>query len=148
VLLAAERALLDAAGLPARIVRAAGIYGPGRTPFSRVGAGSRVAGAGEAWVNLIHVEDLASIAAGAAERGADGRVYLAADGAPVRRAEYYAEAARLMGVPEPVFAGGDAGPHVEGLGKRVRSRRTLEELGVTLRYPDYRAGLRASLPGE
>lgn len=148
ILLAAERMLLDVAGLPARIVRAAGIYGPGRTPFSRVGAGSRVAGAGEAWVNLIHVDDLATIAVAAAEHGADRRIYLAAADAPVRRADYYAEAARLMGEPEPVFAGGDAGPHVEGLGKRVRSRRTLDELGVTLRYPDYRAGLRASLPGE
>jgi nucleoside-diphosphate-sugar epimerase len=148
VLLAAERALLEAAGLPARIVRAAGIYGPGRTPFSRVREGARVAGAGEAWVNLIHVDDLASIAAAAAERGVTGRAYLAADGAPVRRADYYAEAARLIEAPEPVFAGGDAGPHVEGLGKRIRSRRTLEELGVTLRYPDYRAGLRASLPRE
>lgn len=148
VLLAAERALLDVAGLPARIVRSAGIYGPGRVPFSRVREGSHVAGAGEAWVNLIHVEDLAEIAVAAAEGGADGRAYLAADGVPVRRADYYAEAARLIGAPTPVFAGGDAGPHVVGVGKRVRSRRTLEELGVALRYPDYRAGLMASLPGE
>ncbi len=146
VLLAAERALLNGLHVPARIVRSAGIYGPGRAPFSRVRPGVPVSGSGAAWVNLIHVEDLAEIAVAAAERGADGRVYLAADGVPVRRADYYAEAARLIGVAEPVFAGGDAGPHVEGLGKRVRSRRTLEELGVALRYADYRAGLLASLP--
>ncbi len=148
ILLAAERTLLEVAGLPARIVRAAGIYGPGRAPLSRVREGAPVSGSGATRVNLIHVEDLATIAVAAAERGVDGRIYLAADGAPVRRADYYAEAACLIEAPEPLFACGDAGPHAEGLGKRVSSRRTLEELGVTLRYPDYRAGLRASLPGE
>ncbi len=143
VLLRAEETL-RAAGLPLRILRAAGIYGPGRAPFDRARMG-RVAGSGEAWVNLVHVEDLAGIALAAAERGEDGRVYLAADGAPVRRAEYYAEAARLVAAPAPVFSGGDGGPHVEGLGKRIRSRESLEALGVALRYPDYRAGLAASL---
>ncbi len=143
VLLEAERILLAAPGPALRIVRAAAIYGPGRTPVERLSAGGPLPGTGEEWLNLIHVEDLVTIAIAAGERGQDRDLVVAADGRPVRRRVYYAEASVLAAMPPPVFAGGAAGPHVAGTGKRARSRR-LEELGVALRHPDFRAGLRAA----
>jgi nucleoside-diphosphate-sugar epimerase len=145
-LLEMERTLLETPGLPVRVVRSVGIYGPERTPAHRLDSGEAFVGTGEEWVNLIFVDDLARILERVAERGRNGAVYLAADGAPVRRRDYYAEAARLAGLPEPRFSGGGAGPHFEGLGKRVRSELLAAELDLELRYPDYRAGLAASAP--
>ncbi len=143
-LLEMER-ILGGADLPSRIVRAVGIYGPGRTPAHRLGNGEAFVGTGDEWLNLVHVDDLARILARVAERGRSGAVYLAADGAPVRRRDYYAEAARLSGLPEPRFSGGKAGPHIEGRGKRIRSGLLEPELGLDLLHPDYRSGLRASV---
>jgi nucleoside-diphosphate-sugar epimerase len=98
-------------------------------------------------VNLIHVDDLARVLEAAAERAPRGAVLLAADGVPVSRRDYYAEAARQSGGPPPVFSGAPLrGAHVSGKGKRVRSRLLAADLALPLRYPDYRAGLRASLP--
>ena len=147
-LLQAEQVLLDgvARGVPVRIVRAAGIYGPERVPAHRLREGEAFVGTGREWVNLIHVEDLARILVRVAERGRDGEVVLAADGHPVRRADYYREAARLGSLPEPRFSGRPAGSGAEGPGKRLRSRRLSAELGLDLLYPDYRAGLAASVP--
>jgi nucleoside-diphosphate-sugar epimerase len=126
------------------IVRAAGIYGPGRTPAGRLGGGA-FAGTGAEWVNLIQIDDLARVLEAAAAGASGGDLVLAADGVPVTRRDYYAEAARLAGAPAPEFTGGALdGAHVRGAGKRIRGRRA-GELGVTLQYPDYRAGLRHAL---
>lgn len=62
------------------ILRVAGIYGPGRNPIDWIKRG-RV-GPSRKYVNLIHVEDLATICLAALERGTPGEAYNVSDGIP------------------------------------------------------------------
>lgn len=64
------------------VLRVAGIYGPGRNPLDWIRQG-RV-GPSPKYVNLIHVEDLASICLAALDRGQGGEVYNVSDGTPRR----------------------------------------------------------------
>ena len=75
-------------------------------------------------------------------------VYNVVDDDPASRSEVSAFAdALLRGEPEPQRqqqAGGEADAVLLGRDeKRVRNTRLKRELGVALRFPDYRAGLRA-----
>lgn len=85
------------------------------------------------------------------ERPHPGRVYNVADDQPASPREVTEFACELLGVaPPPVVAFEDA--DLSGMGKsfyltnkRVSNVRIKKELGVRLKYPDYRTGLRALL---
>ena len=62
------------------VLRVAGIYGPGRNPIDWIRTG-RVSPSRK-YVNLIHVEDLATICLAALEHGKPGEVYNVSDGTP------------------------------------------------------------------
>ncbi len=62
------------------VLRVAGIYGPGRNPLDWIKSG-RVDSSPK-YVNLIHVEDLATVCLAALERGRSGEVYNISDGTP------------------------------------------------------------------
>lgn len=151
--LAAERRLADWGGAYA-VLRAPGIYGPGRLPVERVQAGEPVlADADSPWTNRIHIEDLAAAALAAAREDAPTGVFNAADGAPTKMGAYYRELAALLGAPAPP-AIDRARAELEWSplrlsflreSRRLDNTRLLRELGVTLRYPSYREGLAASL---
>jgi nucleoside-diphosphate-sugar epimerase len=153
VCLAAEQLLHEhRLGSRAIILRLAGIYGPGRIPRRQaLAVGDPITAPREGWLNLIHVDDAARIVL-AAERSAQppGR-YTVSDGQPTLRHEYYAELARLLQAPPPVFidppADSSAALRAES-NKRVSNRRMLAELGVTLQYPSYREGLAAIVAEE
>jgi nucleoside-diphosphate-sugar epimerase len=150
VVLEAERLLRGR--LPGAVVlRFAGIYGPGRVLRRQaVEAGEPLVGDPEKWLNLIHVEDGAAAVLAAEARGEPGAVYNVCDDRPVRRRDFYALLARLLGAPEPRFVppAPDAPlPGHERADRRVTNRRLREELNVRLRYPSYEDGLRASLSG-
>jgi nucleoside-diphosphate-sugar epimerase len=148
VVLEAERLLRSR--LPgAVLLRFAGIYGPGRLLRRQaVEKGEVILGDPERWLNLIHVEDGAAAVLAAEERARPGEVYNVCDGRPVRRREFYAELARLLGAPPPRFVLPDPSaplpPH-ERANRRLLGRRMREEMGVEPRYPSYVEGLRASL---
>lgn len=154
---AAEQALLEAhrrESFPGVIVRAPGIYGPGRTLADRIRRGAyRVPGDGRNFVNRIHVADLAQILLAAAERGRPGAVYLATDDCPERARRVADFCASLLGLPPPPSVDPDEAARTMGASdfamirgdKRLRNRRIKEELGVVLRYPSYREGIPASL---
>lgn len=144
--LAAER-LLRAACPQAIILRFAGIYGPDRllAKVTTLRESQPLPGSPEAWLNLIHVDDGVTAVLAAAERGESGRTYLVADDEPVRRGEYYAELAKLCAAPPPSFDTAVAARHgSSGLNKRCQNTRLRQELGVTLKYPNYRVGLAAT----
>jgi nucleoside-diphosphate-sugar epimerase len=142
VVLEAERLLRELlAG--AVVLRFGGIYGPGRLIGSRaLLRGDPITGDPDRWLNLIHVEDGAAAVVAATERGRPGAVYNVCDDGPVRRRDFYALLARLLGAPPHRFA---APLRPEGAGRRVVNRRLREELAVALRYPSYAEGLPASL---
>jgi nucleoside-diphosphate-sugar epimerase len=150
----AERAWLAlgaARGVAVAIIRIAGIYGPGANALETLKAGRarRIVKPGQVF-NRIHVADLAQIVDKAIARRADG-VFNAADDEPTAPGDPIVFAAGLLGVaPPPEIAFEEAKKTMSpfaisfyGESKRVRNDRIKSALGVSLRYPTYREGLRA-----
>lgn len=153
--LRAEQAWLDLHarhGLPLHIFRLAGIYGPGRNQLETVldGSAKRIIKEGQVF-SRIHVDDIAAALAAAIARPEPGRVVNLADDLPAPPDEVIVFAAELLGMPAPpAVALEEAGlsPMARSFwedSKRVGNRRLREKLGVALRWPDYRAGLRGVL---
>ena len=148
---AAEQAWL-ATGLPVHLFRLAGIYGPGRNQLETVRSGraQRIDKPGQVF-SRIHVDDIAQILAASIERPAPGRAYNVCDDEAASPAEVVAFAAGLLGVepPPPVpFERAQMsamGRSFYADNKRVANEHIKDELGVRLRYPTYRDGLRALL---
>ncbi len=148
-------ALWRALGLPLHIFRLAGIYGPGRGPFSKVrnGTAQRIIKPGQVF-SRIHVEDIAQTVIASIRQPSPGAIYNVCDNDPAPPEDVIAEAARLLGMPIPAaipFETADLSPMARSFyaeSKKVSNRRIIEELGVNLRYPDYRSGLRALLAAE
>jgi len=138
---AIEQCWLDAPG--ARVVRLAGLYGPGRViGLQGVHAGEPVAGAPDGWLNLLHVDDAASLLLRVAEGGC-ATIELGADGTPVTRRNYYHALAALAGVAPPRFSG-EAAARGGGF-RRCDPASTWARLDWRPMYRDFRAGL-AALP--
>lgn len=151
----AWRELHEEAGLPLHIFRLAGIYGPGRGPFAKVRAGSarRIVKPGQVF-SRIHVEDIASVLDASIARPNPGAIYNVCDDDPAPPEDVIAHAAGLLGLPVPPaipIEEAEMTPMARSFyaeSKRVSNARIKRELGVTLRYPDYRAGLAALLAEE
>lgn len=144
--LAAEAVLRGhALGRRGIVLRMAGLYGPGRLPRrSALLAGEPVTADPEGYLNLIHVDDAADVAARAGE-GTPSRLYLVADGSPVRRREFYESIAGRIGAPRPRFERAESAMVQRGDShKRVVTGRLRSELVFVPRYPSYREGLAAS----
>ncbi len=144
-----------ALGVPLHIFRLAGIYGPGRGPFSKVRSGKarRIIKEGQVF-SRTHVEDIAQILEASMNRPDPGRAYNVCDDDPAPPQDVIAYAAELLGLPVPdaiALEDAELSPMARSFyaeSKRVRNDRIKDELGVRLIYPDYRAGLRALLEDE
>lgn len=146
----AEQQWQSIPGLPVHIFRLAGIYGPGRGPFSklkRIGM-RRIIKPGQVF-SRIHVADIAQVLAASMAAPNPGAIYNVCDDEPVPPQDVIAYAAELQGLPLPPavpFDEADMTPMARSFyneNKRVRNDRIKDELGVRLLYPDYRAGLEA-----
>jgi len=158
--LAAEEAWRAAAGSTALdLMRAGGIYGPGRSSFDdlRAGTARRVVKPGHAF-GRIHRDDIAGAACAAAAQGPPPgvRVLHLVDDEPAESAAVVEEAARLLGVaPPPAIAFEQARARMSPMAlsfwaenRRVANARTKAMLGIAWRYPTYREGLRGILDEE
>lgn len=154
----AEQAWLDLGAetkLPIHIFRLAGIYGPGRGPFAKVRAGTarRIIKKGQVF-SRTHVEDIAQVLRASMNAPNAGAIYNVCDNDPAPPQDVIAEAARMLDQPLPEavdFETAEMTPMARSFyaeSKRVSNQRILEELGVTLKYPDYRSGLQALLSAE
>jgi nucleoside-diphosphate-sugar epimerase len=100
--------------------------------------------------NRIHVSDIAQAIDAAFARAADG-VFNVTDDEPTPQGVPIAMAAGLLGMaPPPEVPFAEAAKAMSpmalsfyGESKRVRNAKLKGELGVALRYPTYREGLRA-----
>jgi nucleoside-diphosphate-sugar epimerase len=138
-------------GVPVAILRLAGIYGPGRNALTQIARGDarRIVKPGQVF-NRIHVDDIAQASDAALARKASG-IFNVADDEPSPSGDPLVFAAQLLRVsPPPEIPYEDAAPKMSPLAKsfwqecrRVRNDKLKRELGVTLRYPTYREGLRA-----
>ena len=153
--LAAEDAWRAIPDLPLHIFRLAGIYGPGRGPFAKVRAGTarRIVKPGQVF-SRIHAEDIAQVLEASIRQPDPGAVYNLCDDDPAPPQDVILHAAELLGLeppPEEAFDSAEMSAMARSFyaeSKRVSNRRIKEELGVTLYYPDYRAGLAALLEAE
>lgn len=148
----ATEAAWQASGLPVQIFRLAGIYGPGRTGAERIldGTAQRVIKPG-LFFSRIHVEDIAQVLLASITRPRPGAVYNVADQEPAPPQDRITYAANLLGAPLPPeipFEKAEMSAAARAFyadSKKIRADLIREELGVTLRYPTYREGLRALL---
>ena len=151
----AEQQWADIPNLPLHIFRLAGIYGPGRGPFAKVrnGTARRIIKNGQVF-SRTHVEDIAQVLAASIQRPNPGAVYNVCDDDPAPPQDVIGYAAELLGMPIPEaidFETAEMSPMARSFyaeSKKVRNDRIKEELGVKLRYLDYRAGLEALLAAE
>ncbi|MGJ8622939.1 MAG: SDR family oxidoreductase [Yoonia sp.] len=151
----AESAWAAIDGLPLHIFRLAGIYGPGRGPFSKVreGTARRIIKDGQVF-SRTHVADIARVLAASIAKPNPGAAYNVCDDDPAPPQDVIAYAAELLGLPIPeavAFEDADMSPMARSFyaeSKKVRNDRIKDELGVELLYPDYRSGLRALLAQE
>jgi nucleoside-diphosphate-sugar epimerase len=137
--------------VPVAILRLGGIYGPGQNGLVRLlrGTAHRVAKPGHV-SNRIHVHDIAQAIDAALARQADG-VFNLVDDEPASPSEQIAFAAQLLGIdPPPEIPFADAGRLLSPMALsfydgciRARNDKLKNQLGVHLRYPTYREGLRA-----
>ncbi len=140
------------AGFPIHIFRLAGIYGPGRSAIDSVRAGTaRRIDKKDHVFNRIHVEDIAQTLIASMNKPKSGSIYNLADDEPSASCEVISFACNLVGLDAPPltkFESAEMAPIVRSFykdNKRVRNDKIKQELGVELVYPDYRAGLQASL---
>ncbi len=139
-------------GLPVHLFRLAGIYGPGRNALVslRQGKAHRAVKPGQVF-SRIHVADVAAVLAASMARPDPGAAYNLADDEPAPPQDVVAHAAGLLGMePPPEVPLEQAGLSPMALSfysesKRVANTRIKRDLGVSLRYPNYREGLAALL---
>ena len=151
----AERQWADIPNLPLHIFRLAGIYGPGRGPFSKLRRGGlrRIIKPGQVF-SRIHVDDIAQVLQTSMQRSNPGAIYNVCDDEPVPPQDVIGYAAELQGLPLPPavpFDQADLTPMARSFyneNKRVRNARMKDELGVTLLYPNYRVGLEALMKDQ
>ncbi len=145
-------------GLAVHVFRLAGIYGPGRSILNDVRDGSvqRIVKKKQ-YFGRIHVEDIATVLRASMERPqARAAIYNVTDDLPVPPHHVAQYACELLGVePPPPIPFKEAEPKMSPMqrsfwtdSKRVRNDKIKTELGVVLKYPDYKAGLKAVLEAE
>jgi nucleoside-diphosphate-sugar epimerase len=144
-------------GLPVHVFRLAGIYGPGpgRNALEAVRAGSarRIVKPGQVF-GRVHVDDIVEVLCASIARPRPGAVYNVADDEPAPPQDVIAFACALLGVappPEVPYDQAELSPMARSFyadNRRIANARIKRELGVRLRYPSYREGLRAILMQE
>lgn len=151
---AAEQAFLEAQ-LPTHIFRLPGIYGPGRSVFERLkqGKARRIERPGHVFCR-IHVEDIVQTLWASMQHPNPGSIYNVSDNEPTESSNLILEAAQLLGMepPEAIpFDAAEMSPMRASFwqeSRRVANQKIKTELGVRLKYPTYREGLRDILSAQ
>ena len=145
---AAEQAVRECSS-PSLVLRPAAIYGPHRGVHAAMRAGrfKLAQGDRERYVSRIHVDDLALIVGMAMERGLEG-VYPVADEEPAPSSEIARFCSELLGLTIPACVPSARLSETRRSDRRVDGTAVLRRLGLELRFPTYREGIRASLAAE
>lgn len=141
--------------LPVHIFRLAGIYGPGRSALDAVRAGNsrRIDKPGHAF-NRIHVDDIVQVLMASMDHPHPGRAYNVSDDEPAPSHALIEKSCELLGMAVPPlipFDQVDQAPMARSFyldNKRVKNDLIKTELGVKLKYPDFRSGLTACMEAE
>ena len=143
-----------ASGCDRVVLRAPGIYGPGRLPVQRISEGGSFLDEADASPgNRIHVDDLASCCLAALDGAAPPGVYNVGDGDHRSGTWFAQEVARQAGLPTPrLISRAEAEEEFSAVrlafmssSRIVDTTKMREVLGVTPRYADPAKGIEASL---
>ncbi|MBD3610193.1 MAG: NAD-dependent epimerase/dehydratase family protein [Gammaproteobacteria bacterium] len=135
--------------VPIVILRVGGIYGADRLPLRQLESARPVLLEQDSgYTNRIHVDDLASICLAAMARG-EG-IYNVSDGQPGTMADYFIALASALDYPVPRRISLQEARQIMSLemmsyleeSRRLDVSRLMNELGVSLKYPDLQAGIR------
>jgi nucleoside-diphosphate-sugar epimerase len=138
------------AGCEWTLLRVPGIYGPGKLPLERLRQGLPVLREADSpYTNRIHVDDLAAVCVAAMSSRSCNTVYNVSDGHPSNMTDYFFRVADAAGLPRPREVSREEAQRVLSPGmlsflndsRRMDNTRMVEELGITLQYPDLDAGL-------
>jgi nucleoside-diphosphate-sugar epimerase len=141
--------------VPVVILRVPGIYGPGRLPVQRLREGLPVLRVEQSpFTNRIHADDLARVCLAAMQRGRAGEAYNVSDGHPTPMSDYFNQVADRLGLPRPPVVDRETAQRELSASmlsflsesKRLVNSKMLEQLGITLLYPDLQRGLTACIP--
>ncbi|MGH6620516.1 MAG: SDR family oxidoreductase [Alphaproteobacteria bacterium] len=139
-------------GTPVHLFRLAGIYGPGRNALESVKAGAarRVVKPGQVF-SRIHRDDIVQALIASMDAPDPGSAYNLCDDEAAPPQDVIAYACVLLGrepPPEIPFSAAELSPMARSFyedNKRVRNRRMKQALGVSLKWPTYREGLKGLL---
>jgi len=144
----------DRNGCQLIVLRAPGIYGPGRLGIERIQARMPVLSEADANPgNRIHVDDLASCCLAALSSGVPAGIYNVGDDDHRSSTSFTGEVARQLGLPPPPQISRKAANETFSPqrlafmteSRRVDTSKMREVLGVTPRYANPEDGIRASL---
>ena len=138
------------AGIPINIFRLAGIYGAGRSAIDSVKAGDsrRIFKEGHVF-NRMHIDDIVNVMIASMSQPHPGDMYNLADDMPSPSHELIYYACELLGKTPPALVNYEdieMAPIARSFykdNKRIHNRKIKEKLGITLKYPNYIAGLEA-----
>lgn len=134
-LLAAETVLQTHPAGPGVALRFAGLYGPERLPrLDDLAAGHELAVDPESWLNLIHLDDAATVVCCVADADTVAPLYVVSDGTPVLRGEWYAQLAALSGSPAPRFV--PPSPSGRGGNKKADASLLFTQIKPPLEHPN------------
>lgn len=147
--------LLLRSSLPTHIFRLPSIYGPGRSIFERLRAGTaqNILKPGHVF-SRIHVDDIVQTLWQSMQQPHPGSIYNIADDLPSEPSTLIVEAAYLLGIDPPPPIPYDS-VHMSAMAqsfwqecRRVSNLKIKTELGIKLLYPSYREGLQAIMAAE
>lgn len=139
-LLRAEK-LVFSCGLPAVVMRLAGVYGPGRNRIDSLRAGRLRPLLNDVYTNRMHLDDIVAGIRLLAEKGKSGDSYIGADDTPCTQREFYGWLCGKLSL-KPSEEGAPTEHSRHGGNKRC-SNKKIKGLGLRLKYPDYKRGYEA-----
>ncbi len=138
-------------GVPLNIFRLSAIYGPERNALEQVEAGhARIIDVKDQVFSRIHVEDIVQVLMKAIERDITGEVFNVADDKPTSSNEVIEFACQILNVtpPTPVKLEdaelSEMGKAFYSENRRIRNDKIKSSLGVRLKYPSYKEGLKSN----
>ena len=138
----------DEIDAPLFIFRIAGIYGPGRSIFDKLTAGTakKVIKTGQ-YFNRIHVEDIGGAISLSMLKTQLAGVFNLSDDLPAEGGDVIDEAAKIMKIPSPPPIGfseadlTDMAKNFYSESKRVSNKKLTQILDYSLKHPTYFSGL-------
>jgi len=137
--------------VPLVILRVPGIYANSRIPRERIAKRIPVVNATECgYTNRIHADDLAHVAIAAMLADRQYEIYNATDGTPGKITEYLQAACEILGEdPLPEISMQQAREQLSagmlsylGESRRISNEKMLNDLKITLSYPNFKEGLK------